>query len=68
MNFYCKCTDKYPDFVGALLFAPPAPSYKWRKTPVWVCHDCFEHLVCNDYPIAVTRDSESPPILPEEAE
>lgn len=53
MNLFCMCTEQNPDFVGALLLAPRAPGM--TRWDTWLCHDCFENHVCNDYPIAVCR-------------
>ena len=54
MNLFCICTDTNPDFVGALLLAPPDDRFPARW-PTWLCHDCYEQHVCEGYSIRVTR-------------
>ena len=61
MRLYCKCTETEPDFVGALLRAPIRAAFSDGATvSMWLCHDCFEQHVCNQYMIDVCTDEDDP--------
>ena len=56
MNLFCTCTNTEPCFANGLLLAYSIPYEHMRLADVWLCDDCFEHHLVDNYNIrAVTE-------------